>query len=132
MVLLEMSMFPLDKGESLSPYVARSLEIIDASGLDYRLGAMGTTLEGPFDEVMGVVKRCFEAMAADCDRIVSLLERFGLPTRTDASKTDLIDAFRQDKKREGGDVYFVMLERIGKPRVEKIPLAELADAIQAI
>jgi uncharacterized protein (TIGR00106 family) len=69
MVLLEFSMFPLDKGVSLSPYVARSLDIIDASSLDYRLGAMGTTLEGPFDEVMGVVKRCFEAMAADCDRI---------------------------------------------------------------
>ncbi len=69
MVLLEFSMFPLDKGESLSRYVARSLEIIDASGLDYRLGPMGTTLEGSFDEVMGVVKRCFEAMSADCDRI---------------------------------------------------------------
>ena len=69
MVLLEFSMFPLGKGDSLSPYVARSLDIIDASGLDYRLGPMGTTLEGPFEEVMGVVKRCFEAMSADCDRI---------------------------------------------------------------
>ena len=69
MVLMEFSMFPLDKGASLSPYVARSLNIIDASGLDYRLGAMGTTLEGPFDEVMAVLKECFDAMAADCDRI---------------------------------------------------------------
>ena len=69
MVLLEFSMFPLDKGESLSPYVARSLDIIDASGLDYRLGPMGTTLEGPIDEALAVVRRCFDAMAADCDRI---------------------------------------------------------------
>jgi uncharacterized protein YqgV (UPF0045/DUF77 family) len=29
------------------------LAIIDASGLDYRLGAMGTTLEGLFDESNG-------------------------------------------------------------------------------
>ncbi len=69
MVLLDFSMFPLDKGDSLSPFVARSLDIIDRSGLDYRCHAMGTTLEGEFDEVMGVVKRCFEAMAVDCDRI---------------------------------------------------------------
>jgi uncharacterized protein (TIGR00106 family) len=69
MVLLEFSMFPLDKGDSLSPFVARSLDIIDRSGLDYRCHAMGTTLEGEFDEVLDVVRRCFEAMSADCDRI---------------------------------------------------------------
>ncbi len=69
MVLLEFSMFPLDQGESLSPFVARSLDIIDRSGLDYRCHAMGTTLEGEFDEVIDVVKQCFEAMAADCRRI---------------------------------------------------------------
>lgn len=69
MVVLEFSMFPLDKGESLSPYVARSLEIIDSSGLDYHCHAMGTVLEGEYDQVMDVVKRCFEAMAADCSRI---------------------------------------------------------------
>jgi uncharacterized protein (TIGR00106 family) len=69
MVVLEFSMYPLDKGESVSPYVARSLEIVEASGLDYRLHAMGTVLEGEYDQVMDVVKRCFEAMAADCHRI---------------------------------------------------------------
>jgi len=69
MVLLEFSMFPLDKGESLSPFVARSLDIIDRSGLDYRCHAMGTTLEGEFDEVLDVVRQCFEVMSADCDRI---------------------------------------------------------------
>ncbi len=69
MVLMEFSMFPLDKGVSLSPYVARSLDIIDRSGLPYRCHAMGTILEGPYDEVMAVVRECFEAMAADCDRI---------------------------------------------------------------
>jgi len=69
MVLLEFSMFPLDKGDSLSPFVARSLDIIDRSGLDYQCHAMGTTLEGEFDEVFDVVRRCFQAMSADCDRI---------------------------------------------------------------
>jgi uncharacterized protein (TIGR00106 family) len=69
MVLLDFSMAPLGKGESVSPYVARCLEIVADSGLDYRLHAMGTTLEGEWDEVFAVVRRCFEALKPDCDRV---------------------------------------------------------------
>jgi uncharacterized protein (TIGR00106 family) len=69
MVLLEFSMAPLEKGASVGGYVARSLKIIDESGLDYRLHAMGTILEGEIDDVLGVLKKCLEAMAADCERI---------------------------------------------------------------
>lgn len=69
MVLLEFSMSPFDKGESLGEYVSRSLEIIDQSGLDYRVHAMGTILEGEWDAVFGVVKQCYERMAQDCNRI---------------------------------------------------------------
>jgi uncharacterized protein (TIGR00106 family) len=69
MYLMEFSLFPLDKGISLSPYVARSLEIIEQSGLDYRLTAMGTIVEGDLDQVMDVMRQCLQAMAAECDRI---------------------------------------------------------------
>jgi uncharacterized protein (TIGR00106 family) len=69
MVLLDFSMTPLGKGESVSPYVARCLEVVAASGLNYRLHAMGTTLEGELEQVLDVVRRCFQALEADCDRI---------------------------------------------------------------
>ena len=69
MLLLEFSMSPMDKGESLSRYVSRSLNIVDKSGVNYRLNPMGTVLEGEWEEVMGVVKQCFEKMSADCNRI---------------------------------------------------------------
>ena len=69
MVLLDFSLTPLGKGESVSAYVARCLEVVAASGLDYRLHAMGTTLEGELNEVLAVVRRCFEALQADCNRI---------------------------------------------------------------
>ena len=69
MVLLEFSMSPFAKGESLSPYVARSLDIIDKSGLPYQLTPMGTIIEGEWAEVMAVVTACFEAMQTDCERI---------------------------------------------------------------
>jgi uncharacterized protein (TIGR00106 family) len=69
MVLLEFSMFPLDKGESVSQYVARSVDIIDRSGLSYQTHSMGTVLEGEFGQVLDVVRRCYEAMVVDCQRI---------------------------------------------------------------
>ena len=74
MVLLEFSMTPLDKGESVSEYVSRSLKIIDESGVNYRLNPMGTVLEGGWDEVMAVVKRCFDTMSADCNRITCAIK----------------------------------------------------------
>lgn len=62
-------MSPLQKGDSVSEYVARSLKIIAASGLDYRLHAMGTIIEGEIDQVLAVLQQCLEAMATDCDRV---------------------------------------------------------------
>lgn len=69
MVLLEFSMSPSGKGPSLSPFVARSLDIIDKSGLPYQLTPMGTILEGEWHEVMAVVDACYQAMQTDCERI---------------------------------------------------------------
>ena len=43
--------------------------MVDASGLDYQCHSMSTVLEGDYDQVMEILKRCFEAMSADCDRI---------------------------------------------------------------
>lgn len=69
MVLCEFSMSPLQKGESVSRYVARSLDIVSKSGIDYRLNPMGTVLEGEWDEVLEVVTRCFNRMRKDCTRV---------------------------------------------------------------
>ncbi|EEP60385.1 thiamine-binding protein, partial [Sulfurihydrogenibium yellowstonense] len=39
--LVEFSMFPTDKGESVSPYVSRIIKMIDESRIPYRLTPMG-------------------------------------------------------------------------------------------
>jgi uncharacterized protein (TIGR00106 family) len=67
--LVDFTIAPMDKGESVSPYVARAVAIIRDSGLPYRLGPMATTIEGAWDVVMAVITRCFEALAPDCNRI---------------------------------------------------------------
>lgn len=67
-------MSPLTKGDSVGEYVSRSLEIIEKSGLNYRLNPMGTVVEGPWDEVLGLVKACLDRMKQDCDRISTVVK----------------------------------------------------------
>jgi uncharacterized protein (TIGR00106 family) len=68
-VILDFSIFPVDKGESVSAYVSRAVKIIQESGLPYKLGPMGTCIEGEWDEAMTLVDRCFQALKQDCSRI---------------------------------------------------------------
>ena len=67
--LADFSIVPMGKGEGISTYVARAVSIIRDSGLPYSLNPMGTSIEGEYDEVMDVVRKCFDAMQKDCDRV---------------------------------------------------------------
>jgi uncharacterized protein (TIGR00106 family) len=101
MLLIELSMSPMDKGPSVSKWVARSLAIIDRSGLDYRLGPMGTCIEGEWDEVMAVVKRCWKAMGKDCVRITFSIKgdwRKGAKGRL-ASKVEAVEKILSKRLR---------------------------------
>jgi uncharacterized protein (TIGR00106 family) len=83
-VIAEMSIFPLDKGVSLSPYVARAVQIIEKSGLNHHFGPMGTCIEGDWDEVMQTVTECFHDLAQESSRISISLKidyRHGLSGR---------------------------------------------------
>lgn len=74
MLLAEVSIWPMDKGESVGPYVARCLDVIDRSGLPYKLGPLGTTIEGEWAAVMAVVQRCYKALEPDCNRIACTIK----------------------------------------------------------
>lgn len=64
------SVAPGDKGgEHLSQYVAKSLELIEKSGLDYKIGPMGTTVEGEPEEVFDLIKRCHMQMREVSSRV---------------------------------------------------------------
>jgi len=69
MVLLEMSITPLGKGESVSQYVAECVRLIDDSGLDYELHSMGTIVEGELDQVLDLMRRCIVLVAKHSDRV---------------------------------------------------------------
>ena len=57
-MLFQVTMFPTSKGSaSASEDVARVIDIIDRSGLPYKLTAMATVIEGEWDRVMEVLNK---------------------------------------------------------------------------
>jgi uncharacterized protein (TIGR00106 family) len=69
MTLMEFTMIPLDKGESFSKYVARTLDIVDNSGLDYQLTPMGTVVEGEWADLLALLDKSFRSLEEISDRI---------------------------------------------------------------
>jgi len=72
-MLVLFSTFPVDKGESLSDEVAKVIELIDRSGLNYQTTAMGTIIEGEWDQVMALVKQCHQALRQSSRRVYTRL-----------------------------------------------------------
>ena len=84
-LLISFSIFPLDKGVSVSSYVARAARIIRDSGLSYGLGPMSTNIEGEWDDVFAAVKRCHEVIhEMGAPRIFTVLK---VGTRTDREQS---------------------------------------------
>jgi len=68
-MVVEFSVVPIGRGESLSGLVARVADVVDKSGLPYQLTAMGTIVEGDWDEVFTLIRRCHETMRGLAGRV---------------------------------------------------------------
>ena len=69
-MLAEISIIPIGEGVSISGYVARTAKIIDESGLDYKINPMATVVEGGYDEIMSLIKKCHQTVMEEADRVV--------------------------------------------------------------
>jgi 3-dehydroquinate synthase len=65
----------------------------------------------------------------DVKRIELLLSYFQLPVKFKAERSVIMDAVRKDKKREGENIYFVLLNGIGSSRIETISIDELQEVL---
>ncbi len=74
MTIAEFSVSPAGKSGSVSEYVARCLDLVDRSGLPYKLNPMGTVVEGSFDEVLALIAKCHKAVARDCPRVSTIIK----------------------------------------------------------
>ena len=68
-MLVAFSITPMGVGEDVAEYVADAVRVVRDSGLPNRTDAMFTTVEGDWDEVMDVVRRAVDAVAAKAPRV---------------------------------------------------------------
>ncbi|MCP4997054.1 MAG: MTH1187 family thiamine-binding protein [Gammaproteobacteria bacterium] len=75
-VLLEFSMFPTDKGESVSAYVSQVIKMIRDSGISYQLTPMGTIIETEnIGQATALVEKAYSVLEeAGCNRVYSSLK----------------------------------------------------------
>ena len=70
-MLCQFSISPLGKGESVSGFVAKIIDVIDQQGLPYQTHAMGTIVEGDWDDIMNLIKRCHFLIKAESGRVIT-------------------------------------------------------------
>lgn len=84
-VMIDLCVVPIGVGTSVSEYVAACERIIKQAGLEHKLHAYGTNIEGEWDEVMAAVKKCHEAVhAKGAPRIFTTMK---VGTRTDREQS---------------------------------------------
>ncbi len=83
-MLIEFSIVPVGSGSSLGDRLAEVLKIVDESGLPYKINPMGTVVEGQWDELLSLVRKCHEAVLKNEERVltnISVDDRKGKPNR---------------------------------------------------
>jgi uncharacterized protein (TIGR00106 family) len=61
-VIIDLCIVPLGVGVSVSKYVAACEQVVSEAGLKSMLHAYGTNIQGEWDEVFAVVKKCHEVI----------------------------------------------------------------------
>jgi uncharacterized protein (TIGR00106 family) len=83
-MLAEFSIIPIGSGSSLGDRLAEVLRIVDASGIPYKINPMGTVVEGEWDEVIRLIRKCHNAVMKTGERAVTTIsidDRKGKPNR---------------------------------------------------
>lgn len=93
--------------------IGHAIEKLERAGHG-RAVAMGMVAAVNFSEKKGFISK------EDVSRIILLLNDLGLPTSLDYDAKQIIEGAARDKKKQGDDLFYVFLEKIGQARVEKI------------
>jgi len=74
-VLVEFAMFPTDKGDSISEYVSRIINMIDKNNTPYKLTPMGTVFEvETLEEAFNIINSSYKQLEPDCNRVYSTVK----------------------------------------------------------
>jgi uncharacterized protein (TIGR00106 family) len=80
-VIADLCLVPLGVGVSLSSYIAACERVLQEAGLEIRLHAYGTNIEGEWETVFAAIRRCHQVVhEMGAPRISTTLK---IGTRTD-------------------------------------------------
>jgi uncharacterized protein (TIGR00106 family) len=69
-MIVHFTLTPLGtKTSSLSKTLSKAMSHVVKSGLPYKVGPMGTTVQGSWEEIMGLIDRCRKTLLKDCPRV---------------------------------------------------------------
>ncbi len=83
-MLIEFNVVPIGSGDSIGDSLAEVLKIVDSSGIPYKINPMGTVVEGEWDELFELIKKCHMTMLKNEERVtthISIDDRKGKPNR---------------------------------------------------
>ncbi|MGD9169883.1 MAG: MTH1187 family thiamine-binding protein [Candidatus Thiodiazotropha sp.] len=82
-VIVEFSIFPLDKGVSVSKEVSQVIEMIDRSGVEYQLTAMGTLIEtSNLADALAIIEKATQIIHdTGCQRVYASVKIDSRPAR---------------------------------------------------
>jgi 3-dehydroquinate synthase len=63
------------------------------------------------------------------ERVVNVLEKYGLPTFAQFDKDKVINVLKMDKKKTKDSINFILLERIGKAVIQPISIDQLYQSL---
>ena len=86
-MLAAFSVSPLGAGDSVGDLVADCVRIVRDSGLPNETNAMFTNIEGEWDEVMAVIRRCVDHVADAAPRVSVVVKIDHRPGRTDGLRS---------------------------------------------
>ncbi len=96
--LADICIIPIGVGVSVSRQVAACQEIFHGAGLDTRLHAYGTNVEGEWDDVMAALKRCHEKIHEMGAPRISTTIRLGTRVDREQSMQEKIDSVTDKMK----------------------------------
>jgi 3-dehydroquinate synthase len=68
----------------------------------------------------------------DSQRVIDLLDDYGLPTDAEFDKPSVINILKKDKKKERDFINYILLDKIGKGKVQRIPIKQMEKFINQL
>jgi len=95
-MVVEFSVIPIGSGTSISADVAEAIKIVAESGIKYKVTPMSTIMEGSWEEIMEVIRKCHEALLKRSGRVMT---RISIDDRVGSSGNRMNEKIESIEKR---------------------------------